>query len=168
MDVAAVEPESNRAGRGFELATLGAGFPMIHRAPSDSIGDSSAGCKSSVSPAPSAPAMRSSPPERSRRRFRASHIFARWRLCPVSPSWTLRATSFQRTGRFAPPTEAEVIRDHGRITRCDVGLRDAAPSTRTNQIEVDARYVGCAELTTTESPCSCERSGCIRTQESGK
>jgi hypothetical protein len=56
---------------------------------------------------------------------------------------------------------------HLKIIR-DVRLQDGAPYIRTTQIEVDARFVGRAELTITESPCACERSGGVRTQESVK
>jgi hypothetical protein len=56
---------------------------------------------------------------------------------------------------------------HFKIIR-DVRLQDGAPYIRTTQIEIDARFVGRAELTITESPCRCERSGGVRTQESGK
>jgi hypothetical protein len=56
---------------------------------------------------------------------------------------------------------------HFKIVR-DVRLQDGAPYVRTTQIEIDARFVGRAELTITESPCTCERSGGIPTQESGK
>jgi hypothetical protein len=56
---------------------------------------------------------------------------------------------------------------HFKIIR-DVRLQDGAPHIRTTQIEIDARFVGRAELTITESPCTCERSGGVRTQESGK
>ena len=56
---------------------------------------------------------------------------------------------------------------HFKIVR-DVRLQDGAPYIRTTQIEIDARFVGRAELTIIESPCTCERSGGIRTQESGK
>src|SRR5580704_10254387 len=56
---------------------------------------------------------------------------------------------------------------HFKIVR-DVRLQDGAPYIRTTQIEIDARFVGRAELTITESPCACERSGDIPTQESGK
>jgi len=48
---------------------------------------------------------------------------------------------------------------HLKIVR-DVRLQDGEPYTRTTQIEIDARFVGRAELTITESPCaSCEGSG---------
>jgi hypothetical protein len=56
---------------------------------------------------------------------------------------------------------------HFKIVR-DVRLRDEAPYIRTTQIEVDARFVGRAELTVTESPCTCEQSEGIPTQVSGK
>jgi hypothetical protein len=56
---------------------------------------------------------------------------------------------------------------HFRIVR-DVRLQDGAPYTRTTQIEIDARFVGRANLTITESPCMCERSEGIPTQEGGK
>jgi hypothetical protein len=56
---------------------------------------------------------------------------------------------------------------HFKIVR-DVRLQDGAPYIRTTQIEIYARFVGRAELTITESPCACERSGGIPTQESGK
>jgi hypothetical protein len=56
---------------------------------------------------------------------------------------------------------------HFKIVR-DVRVQDGAPYLRSTQIEIDARFVGRAELTITESPCMCERSGGIRTQESGK
>jgi hypothetical protein len=54
---------------------------------------------------------------------------------------------------------------HFKIVR-DVRLQDGAP-IRTTQIGIDARFVGRAELTITESPCTCERSGGVRTEESG-
>ena len=54
---------------------------------------------------------------------------------------------------------------HFKIVR-DVKLQDGAPYIRTTQIEIDARFVGRAELTITESPCTCEGSGGVRTQES--
>jgi hypothetical protein len=54
-----------------------------------------------------------------------------------------------------------------RIVR-DVRLQDGAPYIRITQIEIDARFVGRAELTITESPCTCARpAGGIPTQESG-
>jgi hypothetical protein len=56
---------------------------------------------------------------------------------------------------------------HFRIVR-DVRLQDGAPHIRTTQIEIDARFVGRADLTITESPCKCERSKGIPTQETGK
>ena len=56
---------------------------------------------------------------------------------------------------------------HFEIVR-DVRLQDGAPYVRTTQIEIDARFVGRAELTITESPCTRERSGGIPTQEIGK
>jgi hypothetical protein len=56
---------------------------------------------------------------------------------------------------------------HFKIIR-DVRLQDGAPHIRTTQIEIDARFVGRAELTITESPCTCEQSGGVRTQENGK
>jgi hypothetical protein len=56
---------------------------------------------------------------------------------------------------------------HFKIVR-DVRLEDGAPYIRTTKIEIDARFVGRAELTITESPCTCERSGDVRTRESGK
>jgi len=56
---------------------------------------------------------------------------------------------------------------HFKIVR-DVRLQDGAPYTRTTQIEINARFVGRAELRITESPCKCERSGGVRTWESGK
>ena len=56
---------------------------------------------------------------------------------------------------------------HFKIIR-DVRLQDGAPYIRTTQIEIDARFVGRAELTITESPCTCERPGSIPTPESGK
>jgi hypothetical protein len=56
---------------------------------------------------------------------------------------------------------------HFKITR-DVRLQDGAPYIRTTRIEIDARFVGRAELTITESPCACELSGGFRTQESVK
>src|SRR5271170_1979859 len=56
---------------------------------------------------------------------------------------------------------------HFKIVR-DVRLQDGAPYIRTTQIEIDARFVGRAELTITESPCTCEGSGGVQTQESGK
>ncbi|MCU1251996.1 MAG: hypothetical protein JWQ49_5025 [Edaphobacter sp.] len=56
---------------------------------------------------------------------------------------------------------------HFKIVR-DVRLQDGAPYIRTTQIEIDARFVGRVELTITESPCTCEASGGIPTQESGK
>jgi hypothetical protein len=55
---------------------------------------------------------------------------------------------------------------HFKIVR-DVRLQDGTP-TRTTQIVIDARFVGRAELTITESPCTCERPGDIPTQESGR
>jgi hypothetical protein len=60
-----------------------------------------------------------------------------------------------------------VLIRHFKIIR-DVRLQDGAPYIRTTQIEIDARFVGRAELTITESPCTCERSGGVRTQESNK
>ena len=42
---------------------------------------------------------------------------------------------------------------HLKIVR-DVRLQDGAPYIRTTQIEIDARFVGRAELTITESPCT--------------
>jgi hypothetical protein len=56
---------------------------------------------------------------------------------------------------------------HFKIVR-DVRLQDGVPYIRTTQIEIDARFVGRAELTITESPCTYERSRGIPTQESGK
>ena len=56
---------------------------------------------------------------------------------------------------------------HFKIVR-DVRLQDGAPYVRTSHIEIDARFVGRAELTITESPCTCERSGGISTQEIGQ
>jgi hypothetical protein len=56
---------------------------------------------------------------------------------------------------------------HFKIVR-DVRLRNGAPYIRTTQIEIDARFVGRADLTITESPCTCEGSAGIGTQESGK
>jgi hypothetical protein len=56
---------------------------------------------------------------------------------------------------------------HFKIVR-DVRLQDGAPYIRTTQIEIDARFVGRAELTVTESPSTRELSGGIRTRESGK
>jgi hypothetical protein len=56
---------------------------------------------------------------------------------------------------------------HLKIVR-DVRLQNGAPWIRTTQIEIDARFVGRAELTVTESPCTCERSRDIPTQESRK
>jgi len=53
---------------------------------------------------------------------------------------------------------------HFKIVR-DVRLQDGAPYIRTTQIEIEARFVGRAELTITESPCTRERSGGM---ESGK
>lgn len=53
---------------------------------------------------------------------------------------------------------------HFKIVR-DVKLQDGAPYIRTTQIEIDARFVGRAELTITESPCTCKRSGGIPTQD---
>jgi hypothetical protein len=50
----------------------------------------------------------------------------------------------------------------------DVRLQDGAAHIRTTQIEIDARLVGRAELTVTESPCTYERSRGIPTQEGGK
>jgi len=55
---------------------------------------------------------------------------------------------------------------HLKIVR-DVRLQDGAPYIRTTQIEIDARFVGRADLTITESPCTYEHEG-IRTQESEK
>src|SRR5271155_1606542 len=52
---------------------------------------------------------------------------------------------------------------HFKIIR-DVRLQDGAPYIRTSQIEIDALFVGRAELRITESPCTCERSGGVRTQ----
>ena len=52
---------------------------------------------------------------------------------------------------------------HLKIIR-DVRLQDGTPYIRTTQIEIDARFVGRAELTITESP----RPGGIPTQECGK
>jgi hypothetical protein len=54
---------------------------------------------------------------------------------------------------------------HFKIVR-DVKLQDGAPYLRTTQIEIDARFVGRAELTITESPYA--RSEGARTQDSGK
>jgi hypothetical protein len=56
---------------------------------------------------------------------------------------------------------------HFKIVR-DVRLQGGAPYIRTTQIEIDARFVGRAELTITESPCTCERSPGIPTQEGGR
>jgi hypothetical protein len=56
---------------------------------------------------------------------------------------------------------------HFKIVR-DVRLQDGAPDIRTTQIEIDARFVGRAELTITESPCTCEWSKGVTTQESRK
>jgi hypothetical protein len=56
---------------------------------------------------------------------------------------------------------------HFKIVR-DVRLQDGAPYIRTTQIEIDARFVGRAELTITESPCTSEQSGSAQTQDSGK
>jgi hypothetical protein len=56
---------------------------------------------------------------------------------------------------------------HLKIVR-DVRLQDGAPHIRTTQIEIDARFVGRAELTISESPCTSERSGGFPTQDSGK
>jgi hypothetical protein len=53
---------------------------------------------------------------------------------------------------------------HFKIVR-DVRLQDGAPYIRTTKIEIDARFVGRAELTITESPCTCEGSGGVRTQD---
>jgi hypothetical protein len=47
---------------------------------------------------------------------------------------------------------------HFNIVR-DVRLHEGAPYIRTTRIEIDARFVGRAELTITESPCSDEQSG---------
>jgi hypothetical protein len=55
---------------------------------------------------------------------------------------------------------------HFKIVR-DVRIEDGAPYIRTTQIEIEARFVGRAELTITETPCTRERSGGIPTQESG-
>jgi hypothetical protein len=55
---------------------------------------------------------------------------------------------------------------HFKIVR-DVRLQDGTPYIRTTQIEIDARFVGRAELTITESPCTHERSGGIPTLEGG-
>jgi hypothetical protein len=71
MEVAAVEPRHNLAGRRFEGAILGTDGSTIRRVPTDLVRASAVGCRSFVSPGLSAPATRSSPPERSRRRFRA-------------------------------------------------------------------------------------------------
>jgi hypothetical protein len=54
---------------------------------------------------------------------------------------------------------------HFKIVR-DVKLQDGTPYIRTTQIEIDARFVGRAELTITESPYA--RSEGARTQDSGK
>jgi hypothetical protein len=56
---------------------------------------------------------------------------------------------------------------HFKMVR-DVRLQDGAPYIRTTQIEIDARFVGRAELTITERPCTCEQSKGIPTQESRK
>jgi hypothetical protein len=56
---------------------------------------------------------------------------------------------------------------HFKIVR-DVSLQNGAPYIGTTQIEIDARFVGRADLTITESPCTCEQSGGFRTQESGQ
>jgi hypothetical protein len=56
---------------------------------------------------------------------------------------------------------------HFQIVR-DVTLQDGALWVRTTRIEIDARFAGRAALTITESPCTCEQSGGIRTQESAK
>jgi len=53
-----------------------------------------------------------------------------------------------------------------RIVR-DVSLKGGAPWIRRTQIEIDAPFVGRAELMITERPCTCERSTGIPTQESG-
>jgi hypothetical protein len=50
----------------------------------------------------------------------------------------------------------------------DVRLQDGTPYIRTTQIEIDARFEGRAELTITESPCTCERSGGLPTREIGQ
>jgi hypothetical protein len=55
---------------------------------------------------------------------------------------------------------------HFKIVR-DVRLQDGAPYIRTTQIEINARFVGRAELTITESPCAYARSRGITMQESG-
>ena len=50
----------------------------------------------------------------------------------------------------------------------DVQLQDGAPWIRTSRIEIDAPFVGRAELTITESPCTCEQpGGGILTQANG-
>jgi len=56
---------------------------------------------------------------------------------------------------------------HLKIVR-DVSLQDGAPYVRTTRIEIDARFVGPAELTVSESPRTCEQSGGMPTQESGQ
>jgi hypothetical protein len=56
---------------------------------------------------------------------------------------------------------------HFKIVR-DVRLQDGTPYIRTTQIEIDARFVGRAELTIIESPCKSDRSAGIPPQGSGK
>jgi hypothetical protein len=56
---------------------------------------------------------------------------------------------------------------HLKIVR-DVKVQDGVPYIRTTHIEIDARFVGRSELTITEYPCTCARSGSIPTQEIGK
>jgi len=56
---------------------------------------------------------------------------------------------------------------HFKIVR-DVRIQDGAPHIRTTQIEIEARFVGRAELTITETTCACVRSGGIPTRESRK
>jgi hypothetical protein len=56
---------------------------------------------------------------------------------------------------------------HLKLVR-DVRFQGGAPWIRTTQIEIDARFVGRAELTITESPCTYEQSRGIALEESGK
>jgi hypothetical protein len=53
-----------------------------------------------------------------------------------------------------------------KITR-DVSLRDAVPYLRTTRLDIDARFVGRAELTVIESPCVALLSTVTAAQESG-
>ena len=47
----------------------------------------------------------------------------------------------------------------------DMRLQNGVPQIRTTQIEIDVRFVGRAELMIAESPCTCERSKGIPTEE---